>query len=493
MSELPDALYTPEQVRELDRRAIEDYGLPGEQLMERAGASAYRLLRRRFPDARRLLVLCGGGNNGGDGYVIARRAHQDGLEVTLCPLVPIERLKGSAAAAARGAGEQLEPTAFDAEHLAGADLVVDALLGTGLDRPVAGELGEVIAAVNAAGRPVLAVDVPSGLSARTGAVLGVAVRAALTPTFIGLKQGLFTGDAPAYTGEVVFDDLQVPPGVYDAPAPVARLLGDGWLRDRLPPRERTAHKGRFGHVLVVGGDHGMGGAARLAAEAAGRTGAGLVSVATRPAHVPAVLAARPELMVRGVEEGESLAPLLERATVLACGPGLGTGPWGRALLAEALAAGLPLVLDADALSLLSAGMALPDGPRVLTPHPGEAARLLDTDTTSIQQDRFAATQEIARRYRAAVVLKGAGTVVADVERCAVCAAGNPGMASGGMGDVLTGVVAALLAQGLTAFEAAAAGALVHATAADRAAAAGGERGLLAGDLFAALRTVVNPA
>lgn len=492
MEQLPDALYTPDQVRELDRRAIEDHGIGREQLMERAGASAYRLLRRRFPQAQHLLVLCGGGNNGGDGYIIARRAAQDGLSVTLCPLVPSERLQGVAAIAARGALERLAPVAFDAALPGQADVVVDALLGTGLDRPVAGALAEVIAAVNAAGRPVVAVDVPSGLSARTGQVLGVAVRGALTPSFIGLKQGLFTGEAPAYTGEVAFDDLQVPAAVYAAPAPAARLLRPESLGEWLAPRPRTAHKGDFGHVLVVGGDHGMGGAARLAAEAAARTGAGLTSVATRPAHVAALIAGRPELMVRGVDDAAGLDPLVARAGVLAVGPGLGTGDWGRGLLQAALASGRPTILDADALNLLASGGVAPAGPAVLTPHPGEAARLLGTDTATVQADRFAAARELAGRYQAVVVLKGAGTVVDDGTCTAVCAAGNPGMASGGMGDVLTGIVAGLLAQGHGPWDAAAAGALLHATAADIAA-AGGERGLLAGDVLAALRGAANPA
>lgn len=492
MNPLPDTLYTPEQVRELDRRAIEDHGVAGLQLMERAGASAYRLLRRRFPEARRVLVLCGGGNNGGDGYIVARRAVQDGLAVTLCPVVPVERLRGSAAEAARQALERLQPADFAPARLEEADIVVDALLGTGLDRPVAGELAAVIDAVNASGRPVLAVDVPSGLSARTGQVLGCAVRAALTPTFIGLKQGLFTGDAPEVTGEVVFDDLQVPPAVYDGLEPAARLLSAAGLAGVLPPRARTAHKGHFGHVLVLGGDLGMGGAARLAAEAAARAGAGLVSVATRAEHVIALLAARPELMARAATTRDELAPLLERASVLACGPGLGTADWGREMLAAALGAGRPLVLDADALNLLAEGEAALPSAAVLTPHPGEAARLLGCGTAAVQEDRFGAARRLAERHRAVVVLKGAGTVVADATRMAVCGTGNPGMASGGMGDVLTGIVAGLLAQRLDPWTAATTGVLMHGVAADRAA-AGGERGLLAGDLLAGLRGVANPA
>ncbi len=492
LPDLPDALYTPKQVRELDRRAIEAHGIPGHVLMARAGRAAWRLLRSRYPDAARVLVLCGGGNNGGDGYVIARLAAEAGLQVDLCALVNPDRLTGDAARAANEALAVQSPVAFSDGLAREADVIVDALLGTGLDRPVTGPLADVIRTVNAMHCPVVAVDVPSGLSAATGKVLGVGVQAALTPTFIGLKQGLFTGDAADHVGTVVFSDLQVPAAVYNGIAPAAQRLTHDWLAAELPARQRGAHKGHFGHVLVAGGDHGMGGAVRIAAEAAARAGAGLTSVATRPAHVPAVLAARPELMVHGTDTGADIQALCERATVIAIGPGLGQDDWGRACLDAAESAGKPCVVDADALNLLAQSHSAPGrGDRVLTPHPGEAARLLGTTARAIESDRFAAATRLAERYGAVVVLKGAGTVIGDGRRCAVVAAGNPGLASGGMGDALTGVIAGLWAQGGDAWTAARRGALVHALAGDRAA-AGGERGLLAGDVLEAVRRIVNP-
>jgi NAD(P)H-hydrate epimerase len=257
------------------------------------------------------------------------------------------KLQGSAARAATDCREWVEPEAFDAEALDDTDLVVDALLGTGLDRPVAGRYAEAIEAVNAASAAVVAVDIPSGISGDTGAVMGTAIRAHLTVTFIGLKRGLLTGAAPAHTGRLIFDDLAVPPAVYDAVTPSAHRVTATDARDALAPRPRDAHKGAYGHVLVVGGDRGMGGAARLAGEAAARVGAGLTSVGTRQEHLAAVLAGRPECMVVPVEANADLEEPLQRATVAALGPGLGQGDWGRARFEHLRGWSGPMVMDAD--------------------------------------------------------------------------------------------------------------------------------------------------
>ncbi len=270
-------------------------------------------------------------------------------------------------------------------------------------------------------------------------------------------------------------------------------IGPGALAGWLPPRPRDSHKGDNGHVLCIGGDHGSGGAILLCAQAALRAGAGLASVATRAEHVPALLARQPEAMAHAVESTQELLPLLARATVVAIGPGLGQGEWGRAMLAPALACGKPLVLDADALNLVAAhALALP-ADAIMTPHPGEAARLLGSDGAAVQSDRRAAAEALAARYGCAVVLKGAGSLVAAPGRkTRIVAAGNPGMATGGMGDLLTGVIAALRAQGLAAFDAASCGALLHAHAGDIAA-RDGMRGLLPSDLLPRLRECANPA
>lgn len=488
---LPHALYRAEQVRRLDRLAIERFGVSGIELMERAGAVAYRLLRVRWPNARRLTVLAGMGNNGGDGYVVARLARAAGLDTRVLQLGKADQVRGEAAlslAAYRDAGGVIE------DYLGlprKTDLYVDALFGTGLVRPVTGPWAEAITALNAQRAPVLALDLPSGLHADTGCVLGVAVRASVTVSFIGLKLGLFVGAGAEYRGEVHFSALEVPAQVYAGEILAAVRID--WARESrlLAPRSRIAHKGDCGHVLVVGGAPGMSGAARLAGEAALRAGAGLVTIATHPRHADWLNLDRPELMVAAVERPEDLDTLIERADVVAIGPGLGRGDWGRRLWERVRGLSHPLVVDADALNLLAESPgAGPDW--ILTPHPGEAARLLGSATAEIQSDRLAGARQIQARFGGVVVLKGAGTIVhGPAPRVpAVCSDGNPGMATAGAGDVLTGVIAALRAQGLETEAAARAGVCLHAAAGDLAARAG-ERGLIATDIIAALRTLSN--
>ena len=494
MNELPQALYLSSQVRELDRLAIEEHGIPGYALMQRAGAAAMTVLAGRWPRARRLCVVCGSGNNGGDGLVLARLAHAQGYQVRVLQVAEPDQSRGDAHQALDDlVAAGVTPQRFAAGMLSEVDVIVDALLGIGVAREVQGPWRKAIDMINIAGVPVLSVDVPSGLQADSGAILGAAVRADATVSFIGLKTGLFTGEGRACCGEVYFDDLEVPAAIYDAVTPVGhRLLPErfDWL---LAPRRPTAHKGDFGHVLVVGGNHGMSGAVRLAAEAAARGGAGLVSVATRDRHAAVVNTGRPELMCHAVEEAAQLEPLLERATVIAIGPGLGQDAWAKGLFARVLESRLPLVVDADALNLLARNP-VARGNWVLTPHPGEAARLLETNVEDVESERLHSVRALTRRYGGAVVLKGAGSlVVTDEGMIGVCENGNPGMASGGMGDVLSGVIAALLAQGHRLADAARIGTYVHAAAGDRAAREGGERGLLAGDLFPHLRRLLNPA
>ncbi len=490
MSE-PDPLYSAAQARQVDSLAIAS-GISGGTLMARAGATAFAVLRAHWPQARRIAVLCGVGSNAGDGLVLARLARVAGYDVSVLCVGDISVLRGDALQALndyRAAGGV--PQDFIEADLAAADVLVDALFGTGLTREVGGAWRASVEAINAAAAPVLALDLPSGLHADSGAVLGSAVRAAVTVTFIARKQGLYTGAGRAHAGRIICDDLGVPSSVYTVISPDALLLAQDALVDRLSPRARDAHKGSFGRVLVVGGEQGMSGAVRLAAEAAARVGAGLVSVATRAAHAAIVSAVRPELLCYGVETAAQLAPLLARANIVAIGPGLGQNKWARELLGRVLDTQLPLVVDADALNLLAREPLRRDH-WILTPHPGEAARLLQCCTAEIEADRYRAVRELAARYGGVVVLKGAGTLIArQGAPVMVCAAGNPGMASGGMGDVLTGVIAGLLAQGLPWYEAAYTGVLAHGLAGD-AAARDGERGLLAGDLLECLRRIVNP-
>ena len=492
MEKLPTALYGARELAELDQRARKN-GLPAQLLMERAGRAAFLIMRERWPEARRWLIYAGGGNNGGDGYIVARQARLAGFTVTVVALKP-PREGGAAADAAlayRNAGGEFA-SLEDAEP-AQADLIVDALFGIGLDRAPAGDAAQAIEAINAAAAPVTALDMPSGLLADTGAAPGRVVRAALTVTFIGLKPGLYTDAGPGFAGEIEFAGLEVPESLQDGFVPRARRITPESLVQFLAPRPRAANKGMFGHVLVAGGDLGTGGAVCLAGEAAQRVGAGLVSVTTQAEHVAPLLAARPELMVHATKDGALSTALAQRATVVALGPGLGQSAWSKKLWAATLALDKPVVLDADGLNLLAAEPQA-RGNWVLTPHPGEAARLLDCSVADIQRDRFAALARLVEKYDAVVVLKGAGTLIGTPggDPPYLCDRGNPGMASGGMGDALTGIIAGLIAQGLDLATAARLGVCLHAVAADRAAAAGGERGLLAGDLIAELRALANP-
>lgn len=479
-------LYSAAQVREIDRRAVAGEGGSGYRLMQLAAAAAWSALRERQPDAARIDIVCGPGNNGGDGYEIARLAKSEGCEVRVWAIG--EPAPGSEAAQACAAWRLLGTVhPYAPGVLDSASLIVDALYGTGLSRPPVHAAAAAIAEIRAGQAWVLAVDVPSGLSADTGQPLGQAVRADLTVSFIGRKFGLYTGQGPEYAGERVFDDLGV---AADADVGVlARLLDAAELRAALPKRARGAHKGGNGFALLIGGDAGFAGAILLATRAALRSGAGLVAVATCAEHAGVLAASQPEAMFRGVADAAALAPLLRKADVIAIGPGLGQSDWGRGLWAAALQSKRPLVVDADALNLLAEAPTQRDN-WVLTPHPGEAARLLGCNVAEIEADRAAATRALVEHYGGCAVLKGAGSLVGGRE-LAVCPYGNPGMATGGMGDTLTGIVAALLAQGLATERAAQIGVLAHARAGDLAARAG-ERGLLPGDLIDALRAVVNP-
>jgi ADP-dependent NAD(P)H-hydrate dehydratase / NAD(P)H-hydrate epimerase len=480
-------LYTVEQVRALDRRAIDDLGITGFELMSRAATAAFAALCRHWPEARHIVVFCGPGNNGGDGYLLASLAYGAGMAVEVVELT--DAAHGDASHARDTwlrCGGTTRPWQQDAP-LPSADVYVDALYGTGLNRAPDTSLASLIQRINTSVTPVLALDVPSGLNADTGDCPGVAIHADLTVSFIAAKRGLYTGQAATRVGHLQLDTLGLPEILWQGMPVDAAVLE----AVHLPPRARDAHKGDCGHVLAIGGDHGTAGAIRLCGEAALRSGAGLVSIATRMENLFALNSARPELMAHGVHGPQELQSLLDRADVLAVGPGLGQQAWGHALWLTALDSGKPLVLDADGLNLLAQEPHRFNGHAVLTPHPGEAARLLGLTIAQVQADRFAAARTLAQRYGAVAVLKGSGSLIADPDgRVEVCMWGNPGMASGGMGDLLTGVIAALLGQGCSAWDAARIGVGLHARAGDLAAREG-ERGLLASDLLQPLRSLGN--
>lgn len=486
--DLPLNLYDAAQVRALDARIIAA-GTPGFELMHRAAHAAWRALRRRWPDAGEITVLAGHGNNAGDGYLIAALAQRSGWRVRVLAVGDTTRLSGDAASAhgeSRAAGVDIENWSAHSQ-LRG--VLVDALLGTGLGGEVREPYASAIEAINSSGLPVLAVDIPSGLGADTGQVFGVAVRADLTVTFIGLKLGLFTANGPDHCGSLVFDGLDADPALLSGDSLAQRLAPASVAR--LPVRPKAAHKGMFGHALVIGGDSGMGGAVLLAAESALRCGAGLVSLATRAPHVAAALARCPELMARGVASSAELLRLAERASVLVVGPGIGRDGWGRVLVSAAASLDRRQAWDADALNLLAEGLvARPAGDWVMTPHPAEAARLLGISTAQVQADRPKAAHELAQRYQAVVVLKGVGSLVAAPDgRLALCGHGHPAMAGAGLGDVLSGILGALLAQGMSAFDAACLAVWLHARAGESLGVHG--RGLAATDLIPAVRQLLE--
>lgn len=492
MAKLPLAVYTEAQVRALDRFAIEHAHIPSYTLMTRAGEAALRALRSCWPAAERLLVVCGPGNNGGDGYVLARAALAQRMKVRAVALTDTAKLQGDARRAwedFRAAGGATD--SWRDEWAEEADVIVDAIFGVGLRRATDGEIAQCIRAINRSSAHVLSLDIPSGLATDTGHVLGEAVRAERTIAFLGLKLGFYLGEGPNCTGIVMCDSLDVPHEAFAAIPATAFRIDEDTLARTLPRRSRTTHKGQQGHVLLIGGGQGMAGAARLAGEAALRVGSGLVTVATRAENSAAIAVGRPELICRAVNHADDLRTLIERADVVAIGPGLGQDEWSRSMAKGVRDCDKPMVVDADALNLLA------QAPRknsnwILTPHPGEAGRLIGSGAAEVQADRLSAAKQIVASYGGVVVLKGAGTLVVDGDsEPHICDRGNPGMASPGMGDVLTGVIAGVLAQGADLASAARTGVLVHAMAGDMAANRG-ERGLIASDLFNYLPTCVNP-
>jgi len=471
-------LYSAEQVRHFDRVVIDDYGISGLTLMRRAAEATVDVADELWPDLISVAVFCGSGNNAGDGYIVAGLMADRGIDVKVIVVGDPKKL-GDDAAAARRFCETT--TAQFVDQMTDQELIIDALLGIGLSGAVSSQYAQVIDQINDSRKPVLAVDIPSGLSADSGNVLGTAVRASATVTFIARKLGLFTGRGPALCGDIYCADLDVPNEIFHTSN--VQLLD---IEDcHLPPRETDAYKNNFGHVLVVGGDEGMGGAVMLASEAALRVGAGLVSVATRPDNALALCSRRPEVMARGVSNDSELDPLIARASHIVMGPGLGQSDWSRWLFDRVLQTGKPGVMDADALNLLSSrSVTLDDW--VLTPHKGEAARLLG----DMDENRFVAADAIQKKFGGVTVLKGAGTLITDGRVTSVCPYGNPGMATAGMGDVLSGVIGGLLGQGLSPLAAAQTGVVFHAYAGDQAARQG-QRGMIATDVIPIIRMLVG--
>ena len=490
---LPYDLYSVNQIRKLNKIANEWYNITPSDLMKHAGDSALNTIKNHWPQAERLLVICGTGNNAGDGFYLAKQALDNGYRVVVYQVGNNEKLNANVDHAKKkllAAGNKVY--SFK-DSLPSTDLIIDAILGIGINRAVTGKYKKAIQMINEDKyTSVLSMDTPSGLNADTGNTLGIAVKANATISFMSLKRGLFTGEGPNYCGTIYFNSLEIPCEIYHNVFPIARRINLENNSASLVPRERIGHKGSYGHLFIIGGDYGMYGAALIAAEAGARAGAGLISVVTQSTEV-LVNFSRPELMCHSVEYDDDLSSLLSIANVLCIGPGLGQNKWGESLFKKSIETNLPLIVDADALNLLSKHPSHHDQ-WILTPHPGEAARLLNCSSQDIQNDRFEAVRELQSRYGGIAILKGSGTLIYDGNSpIRLSNLGNPGMGSGGMGDLLAGMIGGLLAQHLFPMNAACIGVIIHGMAADRVAKKNGERGMLAMDLMPHVRHLVNLA
>ena len=536
-------LFCASQTREMDQNIIREESISELELMNRAALAAWLTIKKQWPRIKSLSIFCGGGNNGGDGYALSEIASHHGLDVVAIAMVHPLRLTGAALAAYKSAKAETVDVfplhSFDQSNVESKEakthwhvslspikqrfkqptdrhVCVDALLGTGLRGQVRDDVASLIRWLNAQKSPIMSLDLPSGLCSDTGQVLGEAIQATVTITFVGVKQGLLTSQGPDHYGELFWAALTHNTPVVssdyryedDSKHIFPKVSGVHYdmlssMELDLPSRSRQAHKGLLGHVVLVGGNQGFGGAMILAAEAACRVGAGLVSVISQSETINALLVRRPEVMGRvwfkpnsesEVEVEDWMVQLLAQATVMVIGPGLGKDAWAESLLEQVLlmSESRPLIADADALNLLSKPHIayLWDqykGPKLMTPHPGEAARLLKTTTLEIQSDRFSAIKQLAQQFKCSVILKGVGSLILTKTNSSIllCMNGNASMASGGMGDVLAGVLGGLTAQGLNLEMCAVFGACFHSCLADDLMPEG-QCGLMASELFSVM-------
>ena len=500
-------LYTASETRKIDNLAIKEKGISGYSLMQMAAEFTLDVILREFSPVEELIIFCSKGKNSGDGFLLGSFAKEFGLEVTIVMSNTSNVLKG----VSRKAFEEMKDAkvkiistkSVEKLKVSNKAVIVDALIGTGLKGNLRKNIKESILALNKLGvkLPVLSLDIPSGINPDTGDADDIAVYADITATFVAQKRGCFTSVGKKFSGEIIYSDLEIPKNLFSKITSTSYVVDYEDSISKVVYREQDAHKGHFGNVLIVGGDRGLGGAGLLSSRAAVYSGAGLTSLVTRPEHVSASLVSCPEVMVKGVDSGQDIEEHLVKPDVIAIGPGLGQSAWSEQMIQrvfwEAEKRDISVIMDADALNLLTKLKLSSDLPKrlILTPHPGEAARLLNTSVAVIESNRFSAAAKIQKKFNATVVLKGSGTVICHksggTQKWGICDSGNPGMATGGMGDVLTGIIAGLLAQGLTLKEAAEAGVDLHAKAADQASLEFGEAGLTSSDVINELKYLLK--
>ena len=491
MKVAPKNLYSAKQVRELDRIAIEEYGISGYSLMKRAGQAVFDFISREYASYSKIYVFTGLGNNGGDGYVVAKLAILGGLDVEVVQIKSKNNLSEDSLQAQEDFKKiQGKINTLDEIYQVENSLIVDALLGTGITRSVEGEFKQAIEKLNSSTAPVISIDVPSGINSDTGYTMGCAVKADATITFVGMKKGLLTSHAVDCCGKLIFDSLNLSSEIYETHMNHnCESIDLSQYKSFLGERASDSHKKSYGHLVAIGGATGMQGAILLSGMAALRTGAGLVTIASMDETQLIEQLNYPELMVNSITDIKNLENILKKADVIAIGPGLGLTATAANILSFVLDTNLPLIIDADALKLLAKDSCMRKN-WILTPHPGEASQLLGIKPSDIQKDRFESAKKIQKLYGGICVLKGSGTIVAAEQKLFICNQGNPGMATAGMGDVLTGIISALVCQGLPLEEAAKMGVCLHAEAGDLAS-KDGERGMIASDLFQCLRKLVN--
>ena len=492
-------LYTSSETRKLDALAIKKSGVTAFSLMQKAAEFSFNTLLGKWPNTEKVIIFCSKGNNTGDGYLVASLLKEAGFQTLI---VQITQRKGMSAATKKALEickkmkiESISFNSFKKLKLKKNTVFIDAILGTGLKGNVRTGLLKAIKIINKKTRsyPTLSLDIPSGICADTGKEMGTSIIADATAAFIGRKRGCYTSIGKERAGKVYFDDLSVGKDIFHRVDSNCYILNMENHLQKISERDLNSHKGNYGHVLVIGGNTGFGGAAILTAKAVARSGAGLVSLATKPEHITAALSQCPEIMVKGINSGQDLEPYLSLPDVIVIGPGLGKNAWSEQLVQrtfwEANKRTIPVVMDADSLNLfpeLSLSCPLPKR-LVITPHPGEASRLLNKTVGEIEKDRFGAAKELQKRFKATVVLKGSGTLICfkkgRIQIIGVCEAGNPGMASGGMGDILSGLIASFIAQGLNIISATETAVDIHSKAADITALRLGQMGMLASDVL----------
>ena len=500
-------LYTAGETRKIDNLAIKQKNISGYSLMQMAAEFSLDIILRELNPVEELIIFCSKGKNSGDGFLLGAYAKEFGLEVTVVMSNSPKDLKGVTRKAFHEMKESnvkvISSKSLKNHSISKNAVLVDALLGTGLKGSLRKNIKDSILVLNQLGMkiPVVSLDIPSGVNPDTGNAQDVYVLADITTSFVAQKRGCFTSHGKKASGEVLYSDLDIPKKLFSEVPSTSSIINYENSMGRVIYREEDAHKGNFGHVVVVGGDRGFGGAGILCSKAAVYSGSGLTSLVTRPEHVSASLVSCPEVMVKGVNSGQDLEEHLLKPDVIAIGPGLGQTAWSEQMVQrvfwEAEKRDVPVIMDADALNLLTQLKLSSKLPKnlILTPHPGEAARLLNTSISNVESDRFGSAAKLQKKFNATVVLKGSGSIVCyksnGVQKWGLCNSGNPGMATGGMGDVLTGIIAGILAQGLSLKDSAEAGVDLHSKAADLACLETGEVSLTPSDVISELRSLLR--